>query len=573
MTTRTIMPIRVIALSALTAALLLASPFTTPDAQAANPQAAARHSAQGGTAMQTKNYPKAVAEYVLAYAHDSIPDRLVNIAQAYAAMGNRSVAIELYQQVIAQAKRGPAADAAQRGLSALGGAAAPKAVASGKLSITTIPLGVEVFVDGQSRGKTPMAPVTLPAGNHSLELRIPSYKTVKQGVAIIAGQQKSLMEMMLIGVGVVDKGGAVSAGQPVATGSANAVMTINNVPPGGQVWLNGKPVTVRGTQARAKLKEPGLYKVEVRAAGRPNFTQDVVVQTGQNPVVSVNMGGAAAPPVQVGSPAPGAAYPSLAGSWFATELVKSGTRKTVHLTLQGSGNNITGKMVIKGFIGLQQRWKIDQCKSNEVTWEEEFQVSITRTSGGAKLLGNSGRLRSCSCDGRCPSSGSSTSMDMFVSPINAIMLTEDLVFQRKAGGPVPAQALRKLDINSLGGNWHIQMGSVEVNSQAKATLSSSGGRLTGTLTVERVSPIAGWKARQWCNRKSEVRATHLFRVSGTTSGDSLNMSFKHDKFTECSCAAAACLADAASVSVASQNFRLTLDGNHLVGPSMMLTRR
>ena len=114
---------------------------------------------------------------------------------------------------------------------------------------------------------------------------------------------------------------------------------------------------------------------------------------------------------------------------------------------------------------------------------------------------------------------------------------------------------------------------MDINNLAKATLTPSGGQLTGTLTVERVSQIAGWKARQWCNRKSEVRATHLFRVSGTANGDSLNMSFKHEKFTECSCAAAACQADAASVSVASQNFRLTLDGNPLVGPSMMLTRR
>jgi serine/threonine-protein kinase len=67
----------------------------------------------------------------------------------------------------------------------------PKPIVKGTLIVIVRPWA-EVTINGRSIGTTPMKPLTLPTGRHSVVLNHPSFKPVRRKVTVDAGQETRL---------------------------------------------------------------------------------------------------------------------------------------------------------------------------------------------------------------------------------------------------------------------------------------------------------------------------------------------------------------------------------------------
>ncbi len=67
---------------------------------------------------------------------------------------------------------------------------------SGSFSVTTIPAGATVFIDGVQRGISPAVIPDLPPGSHTLLLRMNGYADITVPVTITAGQTQTYTATM-----------------------------------------------------------------------------------------------------------------------------------------------------------------------------------------------------------------------------------------------------------------------------------------------------------------------------------------------------------------------------------------
>ncbi len=547
---------RLIILGTLCAAMTVL-PITPASAQNAR-EKAAQHTRQGDTARAGRQYDKAVAEYILAYAYDPAPERLLNIARAFDAKGQSAVALELYQRVVTVAKRGPAADQAKARISALGGGA-PAAVGGGTLTVMTIPPGGEIWVDGTKRGTSPMAPITIAPGPHQVEVRLAGYQTWSKAITITAGQSTNEMANLMAG------GAPAAQNQPTT-------LTITSIPAGSMVTLNGRAVRYAGPIASAKVL-PGQYTLVVKRPGFADFIQIIRVAPGQNPTVNVTGTSGA---VQTAAPIGAAPSATVAGSWFGT--MRSGpsafsSSKRITLNLAGQGSRLSGKMVVQSKV-LLRGYKSKQCKNaTEAVWETSYQVSFVKTTGGGRLLGSGGIQTSCSCSTVCRSD-SKLDINVFVSPSNRVMASEDMLFQRRTGSAVPKKAFRgRIDAAGLGGRWHVRTGSVDENVESEMTFTVRGNNVSGKTAISKTSSL-GWRKRD-CGNRSEITVAYNFDIAGAVNGSMLKVEFKrgNPEYTGCPCKPMVCEATTSTVSIGDQEFYMSLDGNHLIGNGMLLSRK
>lgn len=546
-------------ITALCSALLLP---VAGNAQARNPrQMAATHSSAGGAAMAARDYSRALAEYVMAYAYDTSPDRLVNVARAYEGLGNKGAAKELYERVIAVARSGPAVDQARAQLAGLGGGARP--AGGTPFTLTVIPMSAEVWIDGTKRGKSPLPPITLSAGVHKVEVRFPGYQTWIQNIQVTAGVPVARVVTLMPGA---------SAPPRPATPPGMALLQVTDIPAGATVTLNGQPVPVAGSTASANVRA-GQYTLLVQMAGQPNFVKVIAVAANQ-PVapVRVVMGGARPIP----TPGPGTSGPaaSLAGSWagLPIEAGSGRTQRKISLSLSGPPNRLTGEMVVQNESKLP-RWKQKNCgNSPTVKWETRYRIRLASAAGGKRIVGTNGTESGCSCKGMC-SSDSSLKMGVFVGTDNQVMASEDLIFVRKVGNQAPTSALMsRVNLTRLTGRWDVQVGSVDEVKKATAQLTGRPGSVSGQLTKSSVTRLAKYRRKE-CGGAAELTATHHFEVSGKPDGSGVKLSFSHVKYSKCSCKPSACSAAASTERLSTETLRMTVDGNHLIGPGMVLTRK
>lgn len=80
-------------------------------------------------------------------------------------------------------------------------AAGPRAVGYGQLVVRTIPLEVEVYVNGQYRGLTPFVDPKVPAGTYTLGLRKDNFERVEKEVEILPDQTGLLIEILPLAAG------------------------------------------------------------------------------------------------------------------------------------------------------------------------------------------------------------------------------------------------------------------------------------------------------------------------------------------------------------------------------------
>jgi hypothetical protein len=103
-------------------------------------------------------------------------------------------------------------------------AAPPQPDGTGSIEVTTVPPGAELWLDGEYRGLTPAAIPGVPAGRHTVGLRMNGYESLTYPVTVAAGSVAGITTTL------------VSGQKPLPVTSATAA-----TPPGGlpQIRVDG----------------------------------------------------------------------------------------------------------------------------------------------------------------------------------------------------------------------------------------------------------------------------------------------------------------------------------------------
>ena len=535
---------------------------TLSQAQTRNPrEMVATHTKAGEMAMNSRDFNKALAEYMLAYAYDPSADRLVNVARAYEALGIGAVASELYQRVIAVAKTGPAADRAKRGLAVLGGGAAPPAAGGAAINLTVMPPGAEIWVDGTMRGKSPAPPLKLAPGPHRVEIRLMGYQTQVHNIQVGSAPITKVVNLMP----------GASTPAPPAGASTPTLLQVTDVPIGARVTIDGRPALVQGTQASASLA-PGQYKLLVQHPSLGNFVKVITVIAGQPLApVRVAMSTGRTPPTGLGTP-PVAAAGSLVGSWQVFDL--DGTRaretkETITFTLRSASSHYEGEMVVKAWKPLRG-WERSKCNNDEqVSWEARYTISLRKLANGMRLFAGTVKVANCSCADMC-TPDAEKKIEVFVSGDKRVMVSDEYVFVPAGGSKALMDRVQMAELN---GDWMLRIGSASDARVAAMKLTGRPGSMSGTMSFTTATTLSGWRRRK-CENATELRATHHFAISGEPKGSWMQMAFERLRVSDCSCSdQATCTAMGAQETIKSRKVRMTADGNHIVGPGILASRK
>lgn len=133
-----------------------------------------------GAALYAKGeYAKAAKQFEASFAARPVPVTKFNIARSWEQAGETVKAIDAWQAWLAMSPTAPERPEAQRSLETLGAKLAKLGVQA--LTITSLPVGASVSIDGAKVGVTPMT-VELPPTRHLLRLdaegRVPMERTV-----------------------------------------------------------------------------------------------------------------------------------------------------------------------------------------------------------------------------------------------------------------------------------------------------------------------------------------------------------------------------------------------------------
>jgi len=237
----------------LCATLAAGAPLLSPRVASAQDDATiqmARERFQEGVKYyDAKQYTRARASFLQAYALKKHPAVLLNLAQSELRSGYEADAAKHFSQYLREAKEASAAERqeANKGLSA-----AKSSVA--ELAVTVDVDNAELYVDGNLEGRTPLpGPIYLKPGSHNLEARKDS-QTATSAVTAIAGQSGSVSLSFTGGATAGPPGGALppAAGGAPPPGPAGAAGAGAPPPspgpdtgtdkPGFVEWAKGNPV-------------------------------------------------------------------------------------------------------------------------------------------------------------------------------------------------------------------------------------------------------------------------------------------------------------------------------------------
>jgi hypothetical protein len=169
------------------AGCLLTSPTARAQDDPTTTAAARERFKEGVGHFDKKEYEKARAAFLQAYALKKHPAVLLNLAQSEVRSGHERDAAKHFTQYLREASDATAdnREAAQAGL-----ATARAAVV--EVQVTTDEEGTEILVDGTSEGTTPLTdPIFLEPGTHSVEAK-KGERTATQSVSGKAGEKKEI---------------------------------------------------------------------------------------------------------------------------------------------------------------------------------------------------------------------------------------------------------------------------------------------------------------------------------------------------------------------------------------------
>ena len=193
-----------------------------------------------------KQYEKARAAFLQAYALKRHPAVLLNLAQSELRSGHEADSAKHFATYLREHKEASALEKQE----------AEKGLAASKTKVTELTLtadadGAEVFVDGQPEGRTPLpGPLFLEPGNHSIEARKEG-KTASTSVTAKAGAQSSATLSF--------------AGASAATGAAAGTAAGPGETPPGEAGSSAPA----GEEAPA---DTGTYEVDTSGPREPFFS-------------------------------------------------------------------------------------------------------------------------------------------------------------------------------------------------------------------------------------------------------------------------------------------------------------
>lgn len=219
-------------------------------------------------------------------------------------------------------------------------------VTTGSLSVTSVPAGARVLLDGADTGK--VTPVTLSGvagGNHGVVLRLTGYQDGRQSVSVAPGGTAAVQLSLVKS--------AEASGTPAGPVQTQTTLRVASSPAGAEITLDGKDL---GRKTPATLTvTAGSHTVQVRLSGYQSVTRTVTTVSGKQTSLSIELSKTA--PVALGSlriestPAGAAVWvdgKALAGRTPLTCSVALGSH-TVRVSMQGYENwSRSGVQVVKG---------------------------------------------------------------------------------------------------------------------------------------------------------------------------------------------------------------------------------
>lgn len=171
-----------IAASATIAATSARSAFA--DEPATVKREADRHFKNGVRLFDEGKYSEALAEFEQAYALESHPLVLYNLAAAHRALSQYAQAVDFYNRFLAEGKGVVRAKQLARGQREL--SEVLRLIA--KIDVTTDPEGAVVSVDGRTVGPSPLGqPLILGPGDHVVRATLEGHESAERAIRVAAG--------------------------------------------------------------------------------------------------------------------------------------------------------------------------------------------------------------------------------------------------------------------------------------------------------------------------------------------------------------------------------------------------
>jgi hypothetical protein len=208
-----------------------APPAAQPPADDATTRARA-HFRKGSELYKQARYREAIGEFEAAYKLRPHGIIHFNLAQCHERLGDIPAALQAYHEylrAVPQAEDRSTVLAAMANLEARLGASGVQ-----QLLVYSEPSAAEVLVNGQSKGRTPMA-LVLPHGSHAVTLLKQGYRTVTRQV-VLSPQSSLALDLVLprleagelagtAGVGAASTATPTGTATPTATGIATPTPT------------------------------------------------------------------------------------------------------------------------------------------------------------------------------------------------------------------------------------------------------------------------------------------------------------------------------------------------------------
>jgi hypothetical protein len=177
-------------MKAVAVALALAASLPTFAAPRPDPTAEAKaHYKKGSEYYKQARYREAIAEFEAAYKLKPHGVMHFNIAQCYERLGDIPAALRSYHDYLREV---PDADDKSSVLEAMANLEARlSATGVQQLLVYSEPSEAEVWIDGQSRGRTPLG-VVLPHGTHVVSLVKEGYRSVTREAVLTTGRSVEL---------------------------------------------------------------------------------------------------------------------------------------------------------------------------------------------------------------------------------------------------------------------------------------------------------------------------------------------------------------------------------------------
>ena len=156
----------------------------------------------------------------------------------------------------------------------------PIKVTQGTLTLTSEPVGAEVYSNDKSLGITPLD-IDLSVGTYELLLRLEGHEETKRTVTV----EKDITAEVNVKLKPLEEQPEAESEQPKPSDQPPdpASLLVNSTPTGASVWIDGQeygstPInfSIKGlTQARA-------FEIELRLEGYTNYTEEVEINAGES---------------------------------------------------------------------------------------------------------------------------------------------------------------------------------------------------------------------------------------------------------------------------------------------------